>query len=106
MKQEIIQNLEQCFHAEKQWYQDGYYRLRTLDEHTKELAYLLSDPCGGSIVHPQITLEKQGDEFIPTKLIDLQTTPVQNMIRDLENAAYLDQALQTLVAKFEEACQQ
>lgn len=106
MKQEIIENLEEFFHAEKQWYQDGYYRLRTLDEQTKELAYLLSDPCGGSIVHPQITLEKQGDEFIATKLVDLQTTPVQNMTRDLENAAYLDQALQSLVTKFQEVRQQ
>ncbi len=98
---EQIDALEKRIGAKKVWYKDGYYRIRTKTDRKKELAYLVTDPCGGSIVHPQITIEKIDEKWVATQLIDLHVTPIQNIVRDELTATFLDHALMDLVTKFQ-----
>lgn len=103
MKQDKLALLEQTFCDGKIFVNNGYYRIRTLSDDEKEIAYLVSDPCGATTVHPQITIEKREDEWIATKFIDLEVTPTQRLYREPETEALLDDALESLITQFEEA---
>lgn len=103
MKQETIDQLETVFTSEKIFVNDGYYRIRSLSSKKKELAFLVVDPCGSSVVHPQITIEKRANDWVATKLLDLQETPLQRFDRTEATSQQLDQALQLLVHKFQSA---
>lgn len=101
MEQEKISQLEPFFNAEKQHFNDGFYRLRSLSEDVKELAFLVPAGCGSTAVNPQITIEKRNEGWVGTKLIDFKSTPTRMLYRDTENAQVIDEELEALVQKFE-----
>lgn len=97
-----IKQLEMLFGNEKQFFVDGYYRIRSLDDKQKEIAYLMPDACGASVVHPQITIEEVDGSFIPVKLIDMATSPTQLVYRKEEDVVFLEDKLEELVTRFEQ----
>lgn len=97
-----IKQLEMLFGNEKQFFVDGYYRIRSLDDKQKEIAYLMPDACGASVVHPQITIEEVDGSFIPVKLIDMATSPTQLIYRKEEDVVFLEDKLEELVTRFEQ----
>lgn len=101
MTDEKLESLLAFFDEEKKYYVDGYYRLRKLESDEFELAYLIPDACGATTVHPQITIEKHEEIWIPTKLIDMWTSPTQFVEKNSETEKFLDNALAELVLKFE-----
>lgn len=96
MTQEEIDVLTKHLSADKQFIHDGYYRLRELDERTYELAFLVADACGATSVHPQITIEKQGDTWQAVKLLDFVSTPVETIVYSQETAQELSERLEQL----------
>lgn len=95
-----LAKLSAVFNEEKRFIKDGYYRLRTLDERTIELAYLIAGPCGESTVHPQITVALDDTRATGIKLIDMASSPPLFLSRDEVNAAKIDCALDQLIEKF------
>jgi hypothetical protein len=97
-----INILAKNFTDEKKFMRDGYYRLRTIDETTIELAFLVAGPCGETLVHPQITvsLNHHQEKAIGIKLMDLQSTPPRFLTRNAANEAEIDAALDELIEKF------
>lgn len=98
-----LAQLQSFFTADKVWIQDGYYRIRRLENGDQELAYLVLDPCGGTIVHPQIRIRQEDQHWIAIQLTDLEATPILRITRQAETKAQLDEALEQLVLKFEHA---
>lgn len=96
MTQEELDLLTQHLSADKQFIHDGYYRLRKLDETTYEVAFLVADACGATSVHPQITIEKQGDTWQAVKLLDFVSTPVETIVYSQETAQELSDRLEQL----------
>ncbi|MHC5227791.1 hypothetical protein ACYSNW_05865 [Enterococcus sp. LJL99] len=105
MKQITVDQFERVFNSEKKFFKDGYYRIRCVSDEQKELAFLVVDACGATAVHPQITIEKRGVDWVAIKLIDLETTPPQIINRTSETKAILDSSLKSLENKFEAAIQ-
>lgn len=101
MTDETLKSLLAFFDEEKKYYVDGYYRLRKVEADKFELAYLIPDACGATSVHPQITIEKVKDIWLPTKLMDMGKSPIQFIERNTETEAILEGALTELVVKFE-----
>ncbi|EOI06358.1 hypothetical protein UAY_00409 [Enterococcus moraviensis ATCC BAA-383] len=99
-RKQQLDKLLTAFTEEKRFISDGYYRIRTINPSTLELAYLLSGPCGDSIVHPQITLSINGEEVVGIKLIDMYSSPQLFMHRNDENSNQIDNALDKLIEKF------
>lgn len=95
-----LNRLAAIFNEEKRFMKDGYYRIRTLNEHELELAYLVAGSCGEAIVHPQITVFLEETQVIATKLIDMHACPPLFLTRDADNAHTLDLALDNLIKKF------
>ncbi|EOL48999.1 hypothetical protein [Enterococcus caccae] len=96
-----LDKLMTVFTEEKKFILDGYYRIRTINEDTIELAYLIAGPCGESIVHPQITVSLATKPFpIAIKLIDMVPSPPLFLIRDTNNMDEIDLALDALIEKF------
>lgn len=88
------------FSEDKKFYIDGFYRIRTIDENTVELAYLIAGPCGESIVHPQITVSLKQNQAIGISLIDMDSSPPSFLHRDSNNAHEIDTTLDLLIEKF------
>lgn len=103
MKQEQINWLKANFSEESTYIKDGYYRFRKSDEASYELAFLVPCACGSNNVHPQITLEHHGSDYVATKLIDMEVTPPVVLYRNGETSEELDEALTELMKKFEQA---
>ena len=99
MTQEELDLLTQHLSADKQFIHDGYYRLRKLDETTYEVAFLVADACGATSVHPQITIEKQGDTWQAVKLLDFVSTPVETTVYSQETAQELSERLEQLIKR-------
>ncbi|MEG0550753.1 MAG: hypothetical protein RR554_06310 [Vagococcus sp.] len=106
MDDQRVINLETVFGYEKKFITNGYYRIRQLDEKQKEVAFLISSGCGSTSVHPQITIKKIKNEWVPIKLIDMGTSPTQMIYRDENNQKYLDEKFECLITKFEQAIKQ
>ncbi|MGX7030116.1 hypothetical protein [Vagococcus zengguangii] len=102
MKQTQINWLKEHFSETSEYLGDGYYRFRKSDEASYELAFLVPCACGSNNVHPQITLENHGSEYIATKLIDMEVTPPIVLTRNGETSEEIDQALADLLKKFED----
>ena len=100
MKQEAIDWLKANFSEESVYYEDGYYRFRKSGETSYELAFLVPCACGSNNVHPQITLEHHGSEYVATKLVDMEVTPPVIWSRNGETSQSIDQALISLMEKF------
>ncbi|WP_086314250.1 hypothetical protein A5821_001858 [Enterococcus sp. 7F3_DIV0205] len=98
-----IYELMNIFTEEKKFIIDGYYRIRTIDDHTVEFAYLIAGPCGDTIAHPQITVSLNKTKLIGTKLIDMYSSPPLFLDRDTLNAHEIDSALDNLIEKFIQA---
>lgn len=103
MKDSLLKELQQHVASEKTYLGDGYYRIREKSEKEVELASLLMDPCGGSVVNPQITLVKAKDNWEPVKLIDLGISPTEMYEVSEETAGKLKARLDELVGKFQGA---
>ncbi|OTN88330.1 hypothetical protein A5819_000783 [Enterococcus sp. 7E2_DIV0204] len=102
-----LDNLMTLFGDEKKFIIDGYYRLRTIDDDTIELAYLVAGPCGDSIAHPKIIVSLIKSAPIGTKFIDMHSSPPLLLTRNDDNTAEIDRALDTLIQKFESSlCKQ
>jgi len=99
MTQEELDYLKTFLADEKVFLFDGYYRLRKSDNDTYEFAFLESDPCGATSVHPQITIEWDGDMWHPIKLLDFLSSPVQQIDYSDETADKLNEALKKLYEK-------
>lgn len=99
-RKEKLLYLMTIFDENKRFIQDGYYRIRSLDTDTIELAYLIAGACGESVVHPQITIFMDETQVIGTKLIDMQVSPPLFLHRDTSNACQIDAALDQLIEKF------
>lgn len=95
--------LNENFTSEKVYMKDGYYRFRELEPGVFDMAFLEPCSCGTSNVHPQITLEKKGDVYIPIKLIDFDVTPPLLINREESTLEFLDQSLHQLIEKFKRA---
>lgn len=94
-----FQLIRNNFTEKKEFISDGYYRIRSLDEETFELAFLVSGSCGETIVHPQITIKLTNHVVVAVKLIDMYTTPAKFYTRE-KNSLEIDQALEKLLTKF------
>ena len=105
MKLADLALLQTKFNEEKQFIDGGYYRLRQLDEHHYELAYLVADSCGSTSVHPQITIALEAGVIKPMSLLDFAATPTRQLRRTPETEAELEQALAQLVSQFLTAAQ-
>lgn len=103
MDKKMIDTLSEYFNEEKQFIEDGYYRLRKKTEVTYDLAYLVPSSCGTMNIHPQITLSVQGDQLIATSLMDFETTPTKHIQRTTETEQLLDLELEKLVGRFLQA---
>ncbi|MGX6961639.1 hypothetical protein [Vagococcus xieshaowenii] len=103
MKQSQINWLKENFSETSEFFVDGYYRFRQSDEASYEVAFLVPCACGSNNVHPQITLENHGSEYIATKLIDMDVTPPIVLTRNAQTSEQIDQTLSELMTKFETA---
>ncbi|MGO2082515.1 hypothetical protein [Vagococcus sp.] len=101
MEKKRLTNLLSSFTAEKQYIQDGYYRIRQKTESIYELAFLVTDSCGASCVHPQITVEVKADTLVPLQLFDLGVQPTRHVLYDEETQLILELELEKLIKKFE-----
>ncbi|SJZ92661.1 hypothetical protein SAMN02745116_01869 [Pilibacter termitis] len=100
---ERFMKLADVFGEEKLYVDGGYYRLRKVDDETFDFDYSLPDPCGSSVLHPQIRLKMQEGELIPVQLFDTYETPVQFLRNDTpEEQEKLQTAFSSLLDKFEE----
>ncbi|ALS02824.1 hypothetical protein ATZ33_16005 [Enterococcus silesiacus] len=95
-----LDKLTTVFNEDKRFIKDGYYRIRTIDEGTIELAYLIAGPCGESLPHPQITVALDDTQATGIKLIDMVSSPPLFLSRDDVNAVEIDCALDMLIEKF------
>ena len=102
MKQKQINWLKNNFSETSEYFTDGYYRFRKSGETGYELAFLVPCACGSNNVHPQITLENHGTDYIATKLIDMEVTPPLVLTRNNQTSSQIDEALEKLLKKFEE----
>ncbi|MDR0922159.1 MAG: hypothetical protein LBM95_07250 [Lactobacillales bacterium] len=92
------------FNEEKEFIKDGYYRVREVLDNVYDIDFTVSGPCGESILHPQIRVEKSDEGLVPIQEFDTFVTPVIFMKRDSkENEAKLDQAFTELLKKFQKA---
>ncbi len=103
MTNEELLFLEAEIGAEKTYLKDGYYRIRENNFGQKELAFLIPDGCGTTSVHPQITLEKVGDNWQAIKLIDMGVSPTIMLEKNPETEQELDTKLDYLFKKMTEA---
>ncbi|MEI5994534.1 hypothetical protein [Candidatus Enterococcus mansonii] len=98
-----IEELKHSFSDEKKFVDTGYYRIRTLDEQSIEMAYLVAGSCGETIVHPQITILFDEHKTIGITLIDMLASPPKFLHRDLTNEQEIDLELDALIEKFSHA---
>lgn len=103
MKNSLLKELQQHVTSDKTYLSGGYYRIRELPEDKIEMAILVMDACGASAVHPQITLKKENEIWIPIKLIDLGVSPTEMYDRTEETKELLNQKLNELIDKFKSA---
>lgn len=103
MTNEELLILEAEIGAEKTYLTDGYYRVRENNLGQKELAFLIPDGCGTTSVHPQITLEKVGDNWQAVKLIDMGVSPTIMLEKNPETVQELDKRLSQLFKKMKKA---
>lgn len=96
---DMLSIIQKNFTDKKEFIGDGYYRFRSLEDDTFELAFLIGGPCGETIVHPKIVVKVNGEEVIGESLIDLYTTPTKIFTRE-ESSSEIDQALYQLLKKF------
>jgi len=106
MNQEEMAFLKKHLSDEKQFIYDGYYRLREINDEIYEFAFLESDACGATSVHPQITIEWNGQKWQPTKLLDFVATPVKNISYSDETSKELLNELKSLYEKCQFAVHQ
>ncbi|WP_207694731.1 hypothetical protein DOK67_0000537 [Enterococcus sp. DIV0212c] len=100
-KKTQIDTLMIFFNDEKKFMTDGYYRIRTINEDTVELAFLVAGSCGETLVHPQITVSlTESKQALGIKLIDMYTTPPLFLHRNNHTAHEIDKALDHLIEKF------
>ena len=66
------------FSADKEFIEDGYYRVRTVEE-GYQMAYLVPGLCGETLIHPEITIEVVDGQAVPIRLMDLETTPTTRL---------------------------
>ncbi|MDA9471659.1 hypothetical protein [Enterococcus sp. 5H] len=97
---EKLNMLQSVFSEKKKFIGDGYYRIRSIDDVTLELTFLIAGSCGETIVHPQITVTLDQSQAIGTKLIDMDTSPPKFLYRNSSNADEIDDALDNLIEKF------
>lgn len=103
MKDSLLKELQQHITSDKTYLGNGYYRIRELSDTEVELAFLLMDPCGGSVVNPQITLKKENNNWQPIKLIDLGVTPTEMYEVSEETGEKIQVRLNELIGKFQQA---
>ncbi|MDH6365278.1 hypothetical protein M2139_002293 [Enterococcus sp. PF1-24] len=92
--------LQQYFGEEKEFIEDGYYRLRTLSENEFELAFLVPGLCGTTNYHPKINLIVTGDKITATSLVDLEATPAIFITEKENSREFLAEQLELLKEKF------
>ncbi|MBO0438816.1 hypothetical protein JZO69_00370 [Enterococcus sp. DIV0869a] len=101
MRKTKIDTLMTFFNDEKKFITDGYYRIRTINENTVELAFLVAGSCGETLVHPQITVSlTESPQAIGIKLIDMYSIPPLFLHRNDHTAHEIDTALDHLIEKF------
>ncbi|MGO2100763.1 hypothetical protein [Vagococcus salmoninarum] len=100
MEEAVLKELLNTFKAEKEYRNDGYYRIRQGQGETYELGFLVPDSCGTTSVSPQITISKVADRWVPIKLLDFASTPMKQLERTVDTEDALDEALKALVNKF------
>lgn len=95
----IIKN----FGNEAEFIEDGYYRIRSLDDSTWELAFLVAGHCGERLVHPKIQCTLTNSALVGKSLMDMAETPTVHIVRTAETSDLLDNELKKLIAKFLQA---
>lgn len=103
MKDKQLAKLSEWIGTEKTYLNNGYYRIRDNKFGQKEIAFLAPCSCGTTSVSPQITLERKNDNWEAIKLMDMGASPTIFLTRDPENEAIIDEALEDLLVKMEEA---
>lgn len=78
---------------------DGYYRLRELDG-DYQLAYLIAGPCGDKVPHPAVTLEQEGKQVRPIRLLDLEVTPILNLAAETGDSEQIEALTDRLLDRF------
>lgn len=66
------------FSADKEFIEDGYYRVRAVEE-GYQIAYLVPGLCGETLIHPEITIKVVDGQAVPIRLMDLETTPTTRL---------------------------
>lgn len=95
-----IKRLLNTFHADKIFFEGGYYRIRQINDSTLKIAYLISGPCGETIPCPEITLSIEQNIVLPTHLINLEATPPINYSFNETTSHYITNELDKLIEKF------
>lgn len=97
---EKLNLLQTVFNEKKKFIENGYYRIRSIDDVTLEIAFLKAGSCGETVVHPQITVRLNHSEAIGLKLIDMDTAPPKFLSRDSSTADEIDVAMDNLIERF------
>ncbi|WP_288395953.1 hypothetical protein [uncultured Vagococcus sp.] len=105
MTNETLIHLMSKIGSDKTYLTDGYYRIRDNKSGQKELAFLKPDGCGTTSVNPQITVEEVDGNWLAVKLMDMGNNLTKFIIRDDATKEELDNELEKLIKKMEEAIQ-
>lgn len=92
--------LTKHYHEEKEYLENGYFRIRQKDPQHYELAFLKVDGCGTTSVSPQITVEVIDEQVRAIGLMDMYAAPIRTIVQSEETADLLEQELNQLVTKF------
>ncbi|MGM0213953.1 hypothetical protein [Enterococcus sp. AZ109] len=87
------------YSAEKEYIEDGYYRLRPTEE-GYQLAFLVPGMCGETLIHPEITIEMIDGVATPIRLIDMESTPTLRLSVKDGDGKEIKQQTEALLNKF------
>ncbi|GCF93888.1 hypothetical protein NRIC_17790 [Enterococcus florum] len=104
MDQQKWQLIQEHFSSEKEYINDGYYRLRSIDD-GYQMAYLVPGQCGETLIHPEITIHMIEGKAVPVRLYDLETTPTTRLDAAAGDQAAIEEAAEELMDKFLKAKQ-
>lgn len=87
------------YSADKEFIEDGYYRVRTVEE-GYQMAYLVPGLCGETLIHPEITIEIVNGQAVPIRLMDLETTPTTRLSVKDGDQEQIEAQAEALLDKF------
>lgn len=100
MNRSDLKLLQKHYTDQKEFIQDGYYRLRKLSDSEYELSFSVAGHCGTTNYHPRIKLRLKGERIIPISIIDVEETPVFALNYSEETSENMEARLEKLKEQF------